>query len=111
MQRLDVDLAGDYRRVIGVAHNAGDDLRSATRAVAYGADAIEIDVRSAGSDLLASHDAPVPFLQELVFRGPSFSDAWEVARLQDTVLLHLKERSPRYLDDVRAFLRTRPMRT
>lgn len=109
-QQLDVDLAGEYQRVIGVAHNAGDDLAAATRAVAYGADAIEIDVRSAGSDLLASHDAPVPFLQELVFRGPSFGDALEVAQLQDTVLLHLKERSPRYLNDVRSFLRTRPMR-
>lgn len=106
-QRLDADLAGSYGRVIGVAHNAGDDLSSATRAVAYGADAIEIDVRAAGSDLLASHDAPVPFLQELVFRGPAFSDAWEVARLRDTVLLHLKNRSPRYLSDIRTFLRAR----
>src|SRR4051794_11105525 len=44
--RLDGRLKGDYEDVIGVAHNAGDDPRAATRAVAYGADAIEIDVRA-----------------------------------------------------------------
>lgn len=106
---LDADLAGDYRKVTGVAHNAGDDLGAATKAVAYGVDAIEIDVRYAGDELLASHDAPVPFLEDLVFRGPSLSEAWEVARLRDTVLLHLKEGSPRYLSKVRSFLASRPL--
>jgi hypothetical protein len=109
-QRLDVDLAGHYQVVTGVAHNAGDDLNAATDAVAHGVDAIEIDVRSAGNELFASHDAPVPFLEDLVFRGPSLGDAWDVARLCDTVLLHLKESSPRYLAQVRAFLATRPLR-
>jgi hypothetical protein len=107
---LDADLAGDYGKVTGVAHNAGDDLRAATKAVAYGADAIEIDVRFAGAELLASHDAPVPFLEDLVFRGPSLSEAWEVARLRDTVLLHLKEGSPRFLSKVRSFLASRPLK-
>jgi glycerophosphoryl diester phosphodiesterase len=109
-QRLDVDLSGDYRRVTGVAHNAGDDIGAATKAVAYGADAIEIDVRSAGNELFASHDAPVPFLEDLVFRGPALSDAWDVAQLRDTVLLHLKEASPRYLTQVRDFVASRPLR-
>ena len=107
-QRLDTDLAGDYRRVTVVAHNAGDDLGQATEAVANGVDAIEIDVRAAGDELYASHDAPVPFLEDLVFRGPSLTDAWNVAQLRDTVLLHLKQRSPRYLSDVRDFLASRP---
>jgi glycerophosphoryl diester phosphodiesterase len=109
-QRLDVDLAGDYQKVLGVAHNAGDDLGQATNAVAHGADAIEIDVRDAGGELVASHDAPVPFLEDLVFRGPSLADAWDVAQLQDTVLLHLKEHSPRYLTNLRGFLASRPLR-
>ena len=86
-QRLDVDLADRYRDVTGVAHNAGDDLGAATEAVAYGVDAIEIDVRSAGGELFASHDAPIPFLEDLVFRGPSLQEAWQVAQLRDTVLL------------------------
>lgn len=109
-QRLDPSLGGDYDDVIGVAHNAGDDLGSAKEAVAYGADAIEIDVRSAGGDLFASHDAPVPGLAELIFRGPRFQDAWDVAALRDTVLLHVKERSPRSLRQVMGFLAARPMR-
>ncbi|MEA2247275.1 MAG: Glycerophosphoryl diester phosphodiesterase family [Solirubrobacteraceae bacterium] len=109
-QRLDVDLAGRYGNVTGVAHNAGDDLNAATKAVAYGVDAIEIDVRSVGAELFASHDAPVPFLEDLVFRGPSLQDAWNVAQLRDTVLLHLKQSSPRYLTHVRDFLASRPLR-
>jgi glycerophosphoryl diester phosphodiesterase len=109
-QRLDVDLTGRYTAVTGVAHNAGDDLRSATEAVAYGVDAIEIDVRSVGSELFASHDAPIPWLEDLVFRGPSLQEAWKVAQLRDTVLLHLKERSPRFLTAVRDFLASRPLR-
>jgi glycerophosphoryl diester phosphodiesterase len=108
-QRLHGDLAGDYRRVTGVAHNAGDDLRQATEAVAYGVDAIEIDVRDAGGELFASHDAPVPLLEDLVFHGPSLAEAWNVARLRDTVLLHLKEGSPRYLGELRDFLASRPL--
>jgi glycerophosphoryl diester phosphodiesterase len=108
-QRLDVGLAGDYRKVTGVAHNAGDDLRQSTDAVAHGVDAIEIDVREAGGELFASHDAPVPFLEDLVFHGPSLADAWNVAQLRDAVLLHLKERSPRYLADLRDFLASRPL--
>jgi glycerophosphoryl diester phosphodiesterase len=108
-QRLDADLAGDYRKVTGVAHNAGDDVRQATEAVAYGVDGIEIDVRDAGGELFASHDAPVPLLEDLVFHGPSLAEAWNVAHLRDTVLLHLKERSPRYLTEVRDFLASRPL--
>jgi glycerophosphoryl diester phosphodiesterase len=109
VRRLDVDLSDDYRRVTGVAHNAGDDLGAATEAVAYGVDAIEIDVRDAGGELFASHDAPVPFLEDLVFRGPSLAQAWTVAQLRDTVLLHLKEGSPRYLTELRDFLASRPL--
>lgn len=107
-QRLDPDLLTDYDDVVGVAHNAGDDLRAATQAVAYGADAIEIDVRSAGDELFASHDAPVPLLEDIVFRGPPLDEAWRVARLRDSVLLHLKGRSTSYLERVRSFLLARP---
>ncbi|MEA2142839.1 MAG: Glycerophosphoryl diester phosphodiesterase family, partial [Solirubrobacteraceae bacterium] len=41
--------------------------------------------------------------------GPSLAEAWNVARLRDTVLLHLKERSPRYLTELRDFLASRPL--
>src|SRR4051812_19978057 len=78
-KRLDPGLRGDYGRVLGVAHNAGDDLGAATRAVAYGADAIEIDVRGSGGELYASHDAPISLLEDVLFRGPSLGEAWRGA--------------------------------
>jgi hypothetical protein len=93
-RRLDpgLGLGHGYASAIGVAHNAGDDLGTATEAAAYGADAIEIDVRSDGSELFASHDAPLPGLEDVVFRGPSLQQAWDIAQLRGTVLLHLKGR-------------------
>ncbi len=110
-RRLDPSLTRSYPAAVGVAHNAGDELSTATEAAAYGADAIEIDVRSdGGGELFASHDAPLPFLEDVVFRGPSLQQAWDVAQLRGTVLLHLKEHSPAYLAHVRAFLLARPRR-
>jgi hypothetical protein len=91
-RRLEPGLGHGYASAIGVAHNAGDDLGTATEAAAYGADAIEIDVRSDGSELFASHDAPLPGLEDVVFRGPSLQQAWDIAQLRGTVLLHLKGR-------------------
>lgn len=108
--RLDPSLLLDYDQTIGIAHNAGDALRPATEAVAYGVDGVEIDVRSTGSELYASHDAPVRSLEDLVFRGPTLQRAWDIASLRPTVLLHLKERSPRYLRAVHAFLASHPLR-
>jgi hypothetical protein len=90
-RRLDPGLGHGYASAIGVAHNAGDDLGTATEAAAYGADAIEIDVRSDGSELFASHDAPLPDLEDVVFRGPSLQQAWEIAQLRGTVLVQLAE--------------------
>jgi glycerophosphoryl diester phosphodiesterase len=108
--RLDRGLLGDYRDTTVIAHNAGDAIEPATEAVAWGADGVEIDVHSTGGELFAAHDAPVRFLEDVVFRGPSLEAAWDVARLRDTVLLHLKEHSPRYLRDVHAFLATHRVR-
>jgi glycerophosphoryl diester phosphodiesterase len=90
-RRLDPGLGHGYASAIGVAHNAGDDLGTATEAAAYGADAIEIDVRSDGGELFASHDAPLPDLEDVVFRGPSLQQAWEIAQLRGTVLVQLAE--------------------
>jgi glycerophosphoryl diester phosphodiesterase len=109
-RRLDPRLTDRYTSALGVAHNAGDELSTATEAAAYGAGAIEIDVRSDGGELFASHDAPLPFLEDVVFRGPSLQQAWDVAQLRPTVLLHLKEHSPTYLAHVRDFLLAQPRR-
>ena len=105
--RIDGELREEYAELLGVAHNAGDDVAAANEAAAYGVDAVEIDVTSVGGELHASHDAPVPLLDTLFFRGPELDEAWEAARLRGTVLLHLKESSPSYLEQVRRFLAER----
>jgi glycerophosphoryl diester phosphodiesterase len=106
--RLDADLTTGYARVVGVAHNAGDEVETATRAAAWGADAIEVDVRSTGGRLFAGHDAPLSLLEDVFFRGPTLAQAWQVAQLRGTVLLHLKEHSPAYLAKVRDFVGSQP---
>lgn len=105
--QVEGDLREEYAKLVGVAHNAGDDIGAAHEAAAHGVDAVEIDVTSVGGELHASHDAPVPFFETLFFRGPELEEAWDAARLRDTVLLHLKESSPAYLEDLRRFLSTR----
>ena len=52
----------------------------------------------------------MPLLEETPSTGPTPRDAWEVAQLDDTVLLHLKQRSGRYLEEVRSFLAARALR-
>ena len=104
---LETDLLDDYSGVLGVAHNAGDDVRATLAAGAHGVDAIEIDVTTVGGELHASHDAPVPIVDTLFFRGPELEEAWEAASLRDTVVLHLKESGSAYLEKVRRFLAER----
>jgi len=106
-EQLEVELLDEYPGVLGVAHNAGDDLGATFEAVAHDVDAVEIDVRSVGGELHASHDAPVPFVDTLFFRGPHLEEAWEAARLSDTIVLDLKESSRGYLERVRRFVSQR----
>jgi glycerophosphoryl diester phosphodiesterase len=108
--RLDQRLLPSYGDPTVIAHNAGDAIRPATEAIAWGADGVEIDVHSAPGELFAAHDAPLPVLEDEVFRGPSLAAAWKVAGLSDTVLLHLKEHSPGYRRQVHAFLASHRVR-
>lgn len=50
---LEPALARDYPRVLGVAHNAGNNLGTLSTALHYGADVMEIDVMSARGQLVA----------------------------------------------------------
>lgn len=95
------------RRTFGVAHNSGDSLAAARRALRAGADVIEVDVVSLGGELYAGHDSPLPLVGPRVFRGPRLAEVWEIARAADYVKLDLKESSPQYLSAVVAFLRER----
>ena len=100
-------LAQDYRRVLGVAHNAGDNMGTLATALRYGADVIEINVISARGQLMAGRNQPVPRLHRQVFRGPTLAAAWDHAADADIVTLDLKQTDRGFLDDLVAFLAPR----
>src|SRR6478735_3702692 len=89
-----------HRPVLMVGHNVGDELVTATDAVAFGVGAVEIDVRQIDGALSASHDQPLPFLEEIAFRGPSLARSWQVAALRPAVLLHFKDHSDAFVKRV-----------
>src|SRR5262252_5578087 len=53
---LDPALTRDYPRVLGVAHNAGNNLSTLSTALHYGADGVEIDVISARGQPVAGRE-------------------------------------------------------
>lgn len=106
-EMIAADLEGEYGQVIGVAHNSGDSITTTLEALAYGADAIEIDVVSVDGELYSSHAPPLPLIGSRVFRGPSLGAIWTAAAQTDLVSLDLKESSPDYLELVLDFLTVR----
>ncbi len=105
--QLDPALAQDYPRVLGVAHNAGNNLGTLAPALHYGADVIEIDVISARGRLVAGRDQWWPWLAQQLFRGPALVEAWDHAAAAGIVKLDLKQTDRRFLDDLAAFLAPR----
>jgi hypothetical protein len=108
--RVRGELIGRHAPLLVVGHNVGDQVVTATDAVAFGVGAVEIDVRDIGGGLSASHDQPLPFLERLAFRGPSLDRSWDIASLRPTVLLHLKDHSDRFVARLSRFLARRPSR-
>lgn len=104
---LDGSLLDDYSRVFAVAHNSGDRLATTREALDHGADVIEIDVISVGDTLYAAHHTPPWFVYEGIYQGPRLDRVWVAAADAEVVKLDLKERSPRYVDLVIAFLNAR----
>ncbi|HTR69405.1 MAG TPA: glycerophosphodiester phosphodiesterase [Mycobacteriales bacterium] len=100
-------LAARYPAVLGVAHNAGNNLGTLATALRYGADVIEIDVISAHGRLVAGREQPWPWLAEHVFRGPTLQQAWDAAADAPVTKLDLKSSEPSFLAQVVAFLSTR----
>ena len=95
-------------RVLGIAHNAGNNLGTLRAAVSNGADAVEIDVIAARGHLVAGRaHQPWPGLARQLFRGPSLEDAWDAAGGARLVKLDLKQSDPAFLDQVVAFLSPR----
>lgn len=90
-----------------VAHNAGNNLETLTKALRYGADVIEIDVIFARGQLVAGRSQPLPQLARRLFRGPTLAEAWDRAAVADIVKLDLKQTDRGFLDELIAFLTQR----
>jgi glycerophosphoryl diester phosphodiesterase len=103
----DPALAQQCTRVLGVAHNAGNNLGTLATALRYGADVVEIDVISARGQLVAGRDHRPPWLARLLFRGPALIQAWDHAAAAGIVKLDLKQTGRGFLDDLIAFLAPR----
>jgi glycine/D-amino acid oxidase-like deaminating enzyme len=78
--QLEPTLDRDYKHVLGVAHNAGNNLGTLAKALRYGADVIEFDVISARGRLVAGRNQPLPRLARQVFRGRPWPKAGTARR-------------------------------
>lgn len=99
---IDVGASG----VFAVAHNAGDTPRAASKAIAYGAQVIEIDVVSSRGQLRVSHDRPLPAFGALRLQTTGIEPIWRIAKRTDAVELDLKQSSPLFLEALLDFLRS-----
>ncbi len=105
--RLDPALTQDYSKVLGVAHNAGNNPGTLATALREGADVIEIDVLSARGQLVAGRPQPWSWLAERLFQGPTLADAWNQAAAADVIKLDLMQTDRKFLAELAAFLNQR----
>lgn len=105
--QLEPALAQDYPRVLGVAHNAGNNLGTLSTALHYGADVMEIDVISARGQLVAGRSHWWGWLARQVFRGPTLVQAWNGAAPAGIIKLDLMQTDGGFLNDLVAFLAPR----
>jgi Glycerophosphoryl diester phosphodiesterase family len=105
--QLDPALAQDYPKVLGVAHNAGNNLGTLATALRDGAGAIEIDVLAVHGQLVAGRPQPLPWLAERLFRGPTLAEAWQDAAAADVTKLDLMQTDRTFLNELAAFLASR----
>jgi len=103
-EELRIDLLDDYGLVFGIAHNAGNQINSTVKALAYGADIIEIDVVLVRGKLHAAHWSPFRFIGNRLFRGPTLAEVWEAAAQAEMVKLDLKDASPEMVNSLVEFL-------
>lgn len=103
-KELQVDLLDDYGEVLGIAHNSGNQISSAVKALAYNADVIEIDVVLVGGRLHAAHWSPFRFIGDRLFRGPTLDEVWGAAAQADVIKLDLKDASPEMVSRLVEFL-------
>ena len=90
--------------VLIVAHNAGDQESTVRRALLHGATAIEIDVRSVGGTLYATHSPPPELLPLRLWQAPLFWQAWRYSAPASAIKLDLKSTHQHALDLLVQFL-------
>jgi glycerophosphoryl diester phosphodiesterase len=105
--QLDPALAQDYTKVLGVAHNAGNNLGTLATALRDGADVIEVDVISARGQPVAGRPQPWSWLATRLFQGPTLAEAWDQAAAADVIKLDLMQTDRHFLDELVTFLRAR----
>lgn len=105
--QLDPALAQDYSKILGVAHNAGNNPGTTATALRNGAGVIEIDVLSARGQLSAGRPQPWPWLAERLFQGPTLTEAWDQAAGADVIKLDLMQTDRKFLDELVTFLTPR----
>lgn len=105
--QLEPALAQDYPKVLGVAHNAGNNLGTLATGLRYGADVIEIDVMSARGQLVAGRPQPWAWLAERLFQGPTLAEAWNHAADADVTKLDLMQTDRAFLTELADFLAPR----
>ncbi|MFH1559929.1 MAG: glycerophosphodiester phosphodiesterase [Chloroflexota bacterium] len=103
-EQVQVDLLEDYMEVFGAAHNSGNTISAAVKALAYDADIIEIDVVLVGGQLHAAHWSPFRFFGDRFFRGPTLAEVWGAAAQAEVIKLDLKRPSAEMVDKLLAFL-------
>lgn len=98
------------RPIMAVAHNAGNDVATARRAVQQGADVIEIDVLLWDGRLRAAHHRPASPISHAAWavRPPqTLADAWQAARTAPAIQLDIKDASPELVPLLIAFISAR----
>lgn len=101
------DRSTGYGRVVGIAHNAGDDPGTTALALANGASYIEIDVVYLNGALYAAHGHPQGTLRDLAWRlaPPVYLlDAWNYSAAAKGIELDIKDGSPAALNMLGNFL-------
>jgi len=94
--------------VLIVAHNAGDQEATVRRALNHGATAIEIDVRSLGGVLYATHSAPPELMPLRLWQAPRLWEAWRYTRSAEVLKLDLKSTDDLALDALAQFIENHP---
>jgi glycerophosphoryl diester phosphodiesterase len=105
--QLEPALAPDYPKVLGVAHNAGNNLGTLATGLRFGADVIEIDVMSARGQLVAGRPQPWSWLARRLFQGPTLAEAWNRTADAEVTKLDLMQTDRAFLDELAHFLAPR----